>query len=167
MTRLVLAEPVGRVHAPPAMRSACHSLTAISLTGVLLVAASIAFAPRSAADATANLRAAVDSARGSCAPLAQDPVLERLAQRENGETRAYIEHQARFMPFEDPSLVLRTLGYTAGKAKLVAGYGDIEEKAIHGVIVQGWQAIPDCSYTKYGVDAVNNTDGGTPWRQSS
>ncbi|WP_156174099.1 hypothetical protein [Mycobacterium nebraskense] len=86
-------------------------------------------------------------------------MLNEVAQRANGETQSYIEHTARFEPFEDPMPVLRDLGYKAGKAKLIPGYGDIEAKAIRGVIVHGWQAIPDCTYTKYGVNVLDNPEG--------
>jgi len=37
--------------------------------------------------------------------------------------------------------------YNAGNAKLVAGFGDIEAKAIHRVIVLGWEAIGDATGT--------------------
>jgi len=56
--------------------------------------------------------------------------------------------------------MLHELGYNAGKAKLLAGYGDIAAKAIHGILLQGWAAIPDCTYTKYGVDVLDNTGEG-------
>ena len=119
----------------------------------------VSLAPASAADATADLRSQVDAARGGCPPLQSDPVLDDVAQRANGETQSYIDHTARFEPFEDPMPVLHDLGYKAGKAKLIPGYADIEAKAIHGVIVHGWQAIPDCSYTKYGVNILENPQG--------
>jgi hypothetical protein len=92
--------------------------------------------------------------------LQPDPVLTDVAQRANGETQSYMEHTARFEPFEDPMPVLHDLGYNASKAKLVAGYGDVEAKAIHGVVVQGWEAIPDCTYTKYGLNVLANADKG-------
>jgi hypothetical protein len=86
-------------------------------------------------------------------------VLNDVAQRATGETQSYIAHTARFEPFEDPMPVLHDLGYNAGKAKLLVGYGDIEAKAVHGAVLQGWQAIPDCSYTKYGINLLDNDDG--------
>ena len=125
-------------------------LSSVMITAVLAVS----LAPTSVADATANLRSQVDAARGGCPPLQSDPVLNDVAQRANGETQSYIEHTARFEPFEDPMPVLRDLGYKAGKAKLIPGYADIEAKATRGVIVHGWQAIPDCTYTKYGVNVL-------------
>jgi hypothetical protein len=117
-------------------------------------------APTAAADDTGNLKAQVDAARRKCPPLQPDPVLDGVAQRANHESQSYIEHTARFVPFEDPMPVLRELGYPASKAKLIPGYGDVEAKAIHGVTVQGWQAIPDCSYTNYGLNVLTNANGG-------
>jgi hypothetical protein len=87
-------------------------------------------------------------------------VLYGVAQRADHETRSYIEHTARFEPFEDAMPILRDLGYNASKAKLVAAYGDTQAKAIHGVAVLGWEAIPDCTYTKYGLDVDGNADSG-------
>jgi hypothetical protein len=117
-------------------------------------------APTAAADDTGNLKAQVDAARRKCPPLQPDPVLDGVAQRANHESQSYIEHTARFVPFEDPMPVLHELGYPASKAKLIPGYGDVEAKAIHGVTVQGWQAIPDCSYTNYGLNVLTNANGG-------
>lgn len=129
--------------------------------GSALLAAILALslAPTSAADATATLRSQVDAARGGCPALQSDPVLNDVAHRANTETQSYIEHTARFEPFEDPMPVLRDLGYSAGKAKLIPGYGDIEAKAIRGVVVHGWEAIPDCTYTRYGVHVLDNSEG--------
>jgi hypothetical protein len=135
--------------------------TIAALSSPLVIAAlAITLAPASAADATANLESTVNAARGACPPLQPDAVLYGVAQRANNETHSYIEYNARFEPFEDPMPVLRELGYNAGKAKLVVGNGDTEAKAIHGVIVLGWEAIPDCSYTKYGLNALSDTDAG-------
>jgi hypothetical protein len=134
-------------------KAALASAIAVAVLAILL-------APPSVADAAANLESKVDAARGRCAPLRPDPVLTDVAQRANFETQSYIEHTARFIPFEDPMPVLHDLGYNAGKAKLLAGYGDTEDKAIHGVIVVGWEAIPDCTYTKYGLNLLDNPDGG-------
>lgn len=134
-------------------------MKACLLSAMITAVLAVSLAPASAADATAELRSQVDAARGGCPPLQSDPVLNDVAQRANGETQSYIEHTARFEPFEDPMPVLRDLGYKAGKAKLIPGYADTEAKATHGVIVHGWQAIPDCTYTKYGVNVLENPQG--------
>jgi hypothetical protein len=131
-------------------------LSSAALASVLAVS----LAPTASADEVADLKTQVDAARGGCPPLQSDPILDGMAQRANTESQAYIQHTARFVPFEDPMPVLHQLGYPAAKARLIPGYGDVEAKAIHGVTVQGWQAIPDCSYTKYGLNVLANVDGG-------
>jgi hypothetical protein len=137
-----------------------HLSVAVLTGAALAVVAAVALAPMTLADNVDDLKTQVDATRGGCPPLQPDTVLDGVAQRANAETKSYIEHTARFVPFEDPMPVLRELGYPAGKAKLIPGYGDEQSKAIHGVTVQGWQAIPDCSYTKYGLNVFTNADGG-------
>lgn len=123
-------------------------------------------APSSSADPTADLRSAVAVKRGGCPALQSDPVLERLAQRANHETQSYANHTARFQPMEDPMPTLRQLSYPAGKAKLLSGFAsshqfpDAPQKAIYGATLFGWDTIPDCSYTRYGVDVVTDTKTG-------
>jgi ferredoxin len=141
----------GRRH----LRRVKASFSSTTITAVL----AISLAPTSVADATANLTSQLDAARGGCSRLQSDPVLNDVALRANSETQSYIEHTARFEPFEDPMPVLRGMGYKAGKAKLIPGYGDTEAKAIYGVILHGWVAIPDCTYTRYGVNVLNNPEG--------
>ena len=123
-------------------------------------------APSSSADPTADLRSAVAAKRGGCPALQSDPVLERVAQRANLETQSYVNHTARFQPMEDPMPTLRQLSYPASKAKLLAGlanthqFVDAPQKAIYGATLFGWDTIPDCSYTRYGVDVVTDTKTG-------
>jgi hypothetical protein len=128
-------------------------------SATLVAVLALSLAPVSAADTT-DLRSLVDGARGGCPPLQWDPVLVDVAQRATDESQSYVNHTARFEPFEDPMPLLRSLGYNAGKAKLLVGYGDVEAKATHGVILQGWQAIPDCTYTRYGVNVLDQQAGG-------
>lgn len=133
----------------------------IAAVAAVMICVAVAAPPKSAADATGNLQAQVDAARRGCPALQLDPVLTGVAQRANGETQSNIEHTARSLPFEDPTPVVRDLGYPAGKAKLLTGYGGDEAKAIHGAVLFGWEAIPDCSYTKYGVNVIDGSVGGS------
>ncbi|WP_157888901.1 hypothetical protein [Mycolicibacterium fortuitum] len=133
----------------PILRSQRRAASTVLALGL----AALSCAPHSTAD-TSTLRSAVDGARPPCPAFESDPILDGVASRANTETRAFKEHRARFVPFEDPMPVLQTLGYPAGKAKLIPGYGDTEEKAVRGVMVHGWEAIPDCTYTKYGVNVL-------------
>ncbi|MEB3034044.1 hypothetical protein [[Mycobacterium] nativiensis] len=62
------------------------------------------------------------------------------------------------------------MDYAAGKAKLLVGYGDSvprrsapptrEGKAILGVVTEGYEFIPDCTYTKFGASAIENRSEG-------
>jgi len=143
----------------PSKQRSCRLFAAAFLSAMAFAVLAIALAPTAAADVTADLRASVDDARGRCPALQSDPVLTDAAIRATAESQAYIDHTARFIPFEDPMPVLREMGYNAGKAKLVVGYGDSQDKAIRGISVLGWDTIPDCSYTKYGLSALYGARG--------
>jgi hypothetical protein len=143
----------------PSKQGCSRRLIAVLSSTVVSVVLAISLASTATADVTEDLRASVNGARGGCPALQADPVLNDAAIRATSETEAYIEHTARSIPFEDPMPVLREMGYNAAKAKLVVGYGDSQEKAIRGVNVLGWNTIPDCSYTKYGLSAVYGARG--------
>lgn len=134
--------------------------TGAVVAGTMTATMAILLAPTSNADPTTILRSATAGKRGGCPALQADPVLDWVAQRANGETQSYADHTARFTPFEDPMPVLRELAYPAGKAKLLAGYGESQEKAVYGAVLFGWEAIPDCTFTRYGADVLNKTDQG-------
>ncbi|ORA11435.1 hypothetical protein BST14_18695 [Mycobacterium arosiense ATCC BAA-1401 = DSM 45069] len=72
--------------------------------------------------------------------------------------------------------VLREAGYNTMNARLLNGYadyrtggtGDDEDKAIRGAVLEGrgFEALPDCTLTNYGVSAVNGGgDQGWPSTQ--
>lgn len=121
--------------------------------------------PAASADPTADLRSAVTAKRGNCPALQEDPVLDGVAERADRETQDYAQKIARFQPMEDPLPTLKQLGYPAGKAKLLSGYSgpdhsDAQQRAIYGAALFGWETIPDCTYTRYGVHAMTNPDNG-------
>jgi hypothetical protein len=147
----------------------------LGVTATVILA--IFFAPTSVADVTAHLKSEIDAARSEsgCPPLQSDPVLNAVSQRITRETDDYIRHTARSLPIASDTDLLRVMresGYNTAKAKLLAGYGDYhtggagddEAKAIRGTVLQGWgfEALPDCAYTKYGVSAIND-DGSQGW----
>jgi hypothetical protein len=138
-------------------RSRMAHLVAISL---LSVAATMITAPAATADALSGLTSAVDTIRSasSCPPLQSDPLVQRASQMAMQATSDYISHRSAAVPFTDPMPALKTIGYTGGKALLLSGYGSNETDAIHGLVLQGRELIPDCSYTQYGVSAAR--DGG-------
>ena len=145
----------------------------------------IFFAPISAADPTTHLKSEIDDARSAsgCPALQLDPVLNEISQRIGRETVDYVKHTGTFLPTNGeidavPSgsggllQVMRESGYSATKAKLLAGYGDYrmggtgdnEAKAIKGTVLEGLglEVLPDCAYTKYGVSTINE-DSSQGW----
>jgi len=139
----------------------------------VLTGLALSVAPVSAADPTGDLKSSVDSARGgACPALQSEPILNQMAQRANLSTDSYIAFTSRSQPLGSPNAdlipALHQLGYNATKAKLlsgygnpeVEGYGDVSAKAVYGAVLQGYEALPDCSYTAVGVDLFTNPDKG-------
>jgi hypothetical protein len=133
-------------------------LIAISALGV---ATATVMAPPVMADPGSTLTSAVDTVRSAsqCPPLQSDPLVERAAQMATQTTSDYISHRSAAVPFTDPMPALKTIGYTGKTALLVSGYGTSEADAVHGVLLEGRELIPNCSYTQYGVSATRD-DGG-------
>jgi uncharacterized protein YkwD len=133
-------------------------LVAIS---VLTVAAATVTAPAAAADPLSSLTSAVDSIRSAsqCPPLQSDPLVQRAAQMAMQSTSDYISHRSAAVPFTDPMPALKTIGYTGSKALLLSGYGTDETDAVHGLVLQGRELIPNCAYTQYGVSATRDDAG--------
>jgi hypothetical protein len=129
---------------------------ALALAAVITMAA-----PAMADDSAGPLTAAVMTVRGAsrCAPLASDALVQRAADMATHASSDYIAHRSAAVPFTDPMPALKTIGYTGAKALLFSGYGANEADAIHGLILQGRNAIPDCSYTQYGASSLRGDDG--------
>ena len=132
-------------------------IVTILSTGVLL-------APSAFADpmANSNIRNAVASARSgtSCGPLRYNSVVAQVAEIINRSTDDYLNHTATQEPPEDPQPGLQDLGYGGNKSKLLAGAGKNEADAIKGALIEGYAAIPDCSYTDFGVSMRRNESRG-------
>ena len=133
-------------------------LVAIS---ALAVATATVMAPPVMADPGSTLTIAVDTVRSAsqCPPLQSDPLVERAAQMATQTTSDYISHRSAAVPFTDPMPALKTIGYTGKTALLVSGYGMSETDAVHGVLLEARDLIPNCSYTQYGVSSTRD-DGG-------
>lgn len=132
---------------------------AAGIVGVAVLAVSAA--PSVVADATATLRSRVDTSHGAagCRRYQPDPVLDEVAQRNTAETEAYLTHTARVAPFENslnkPLMqILHEMNYDANKGYLLVGYGRNEADSMRALLLQGTEYLPDCSYTKYGVNAL-------------
>ncbi|OMC39565.1 hypothetical protein A5742_04970 [Mycolicibacterium fortuitum] len=143
-----------------------HAVRGVAAAALMAAVMATMLAPTSSADTTGELQSALAAKRGGCPALQSDPVLDAVAQRANLETQAYARHTARFQPIEDPMPMLRQLSYPAGKAKLLAGFGDAQQfadpqqKAVYGATLFGWDTIPDCSYTRYGAHALTDPETG-------
>lgn len=159
---------VGRTVGPGRFARRCSQRLQRFAVGVTTTAfLTVSLAPTSAADATANLRSRVDSSHGAagCSHYQSDPVLDELAQRNTAETDSYLVHTARFAPFENtlnkPLMeLLRDMGYKASKAYLLVGDGHNEADSIYALLLQGAEYLPDCTYTKYGVNALRDDSHG-------
>lgn len=139
----------------------CRSRTAaLAATAMTLVAASVSLAPSAVANSVESLRAAVMTARPSCAPLRSDPLVEQAADIVNRSTDRWLDHTGRAVPVPEPLPILRDLGYGGGRAVQVEGAGDTDAQAIAGLLIIGYDILSDCSYTDYGVSVLQNQRTG-------
>lgn len=129
---------------------------------VMVMAASVPLAPTVQADSADGFRDAVAAVRGTaaCRPLNYHPDAERAAEIFNEWTADWITHTATSMPNTDPLPALQDLGYSGTKAVLLAGAAHNVADAIKGALLQGYAAIPDCSYTDFGVSVRRNDATG-------
>jgi hypothetical protein len=119
--------------------------------------ASVSMAPSAVADSSDTLRAALLAARAACAPLRSNPLVEKTAAEVNASNDKWINHDARVEPEADAVPRLKDLGYGGSKAAILLGAGATDADSIKAVLLQGYNKIPDCSYTDYGVSALHNT----------
>lgn len=141
-------------------------LVAISLIAVaVMLAVSMVWAARASADVADTLREAVTAARAgaACAPLQPDPLVQRSSEIVLHSTDSYLNHDARTVPVEDPSLlqsILKDLGYQTTKVKILQGAGRTEADAIEFILISGYQTIPDCDYSDFGAAITRNDTSG-------
>lgn len=114
------------------------------------------------ADPSRTLNDAVQQVRGSsnCPALQYDPLAEHTATIVNRSTDTYLGHTAHHVPVEDALPIYRDLGGNAGKARILLGAGNTDADATKGLLLQGYAAIPDCSYTGFGTDMLWNAESG-------
>ncbi|ORA10372.1 hypothetical protein [Mycobacterium arosiense] len=130
---------------------------------VTVVPACIVLAPAAVADqVAATFRDAVASLRSgtSCGPLQDNSAAEQAADIINRSTDAYLNHTATHVPISDPLPGLKDLGYPGNKAVLLQGAHKNPADAIKGALLEGHAAIPDCSYTDFGVSMFQNETSG-------
>ena len=131
------------------------TIPVFAAAAAILLVAWVAMSSPASADPDSSLDAAVNSARAAstCAALQPDSLVTRAAQMATRETSDYISHRSAVVPFTDPMPALKTIGYTGKKAVLLTGYGANEQNAIHGLILEGQAALPDCAFAHYGANA--------------
>lgn len=119
--------------------------------------------PSATADPAPNLTEAMVSARSAapCGPMRYDPIAEHAAEIINRSTEGYLNHTARNVPADEPHPmpILKDLGSDAGKVMSLQGAGN-EVDAIKGVLLEGHDAIPDCSYDRFGVSLIHDAETG-------
>lgn len=140
---------------PPRVRARTRFGICVAATALTIV--SVAMAPSAAADANDSLRAAVAAARpSSCPALRSVPVVDEAAREINLTTDSYINQTARTVPETDAVPVLKDLGYPANKAYILSGSAHGAGNSIKATLLQGFNKLPDCSYTDFGVDTMYN-----------
>jgi hypothetical protein len=142
------------------MALAGHAVAA--LTPVL--GAAVLLAPTAAADPAPEIAQAVVSARGtaSCGTLRYNPTVEHAADIVNHSTYGYLDHTAQNVPADgrNPTAIVKDLGIDASKVLSLQGAAQNEADAIKGVLLEGHDAIPDCSYTDFGVSLLHEQESG-------
>jgi hypothetical protein len=160
----VLRRPVAPLDSPmlaPVIRRRGPWI-ASALVIATVLCAGVSVAPAALADLAANFKSAVASARDgtSCRPLRYNSVVEQVAAVINRSTDDYLSHTATQVPISDPLPGLQDLGYGGKKGKLLSGAAKNEVDAIKGALIEGYAAIPDCSYTDFGVSMLRNQPTG-------
>ncbi|MCV7039423.1 hypothetical protein BST36_02200 [Mycolicibacterium moriokaense] len=124
--------------------------------------ATVVLACPATADPAPSLQGAVEQVRGSstCGQLEYDPVVEEAAEIVNRSSDVYLNHTARHVPVADPLPIIHDLGVAGGKAISLYGAAPNTGDSIRSVLLQGYQAIPDCAYTKFGVSMLWNESTG-------
>lgn len=127
-------------------------LAPVLCLGVLL-------APPAGADPDPTLRQAVVDARGaaSCGPLNYNPTVEHAADIVNRSTYTFLDHTAENVPADGahPTAIVKDLGISAGKVSSFQGAAHNTADAIKGVLLEGRNAIPECSYADFGVSLLH------------
>jgi hypothetical protein len=137
-----------------------------SAAAAVIVAVSSAMtwsAPLAFADPVVDLSSAVAAYRAgsACGPLRRDPIADRVAEVINKSTSEWLDHAAMQIPIEDPLPGLKEFGYRGSKAYRLAGSSrKSQSDSIKALLLQGYAAIIDCSYTDVGFSTLLNERTG-------
>lgn len=131
---------------------------AVVLALVVTMCATVWLAPATPADAATQVQDAVASLRHatSCPPLRYNSVVKQAAEVINRLDDDYASHLARQEPVADPLPGLKDLGYSGKKAVLLRGSATNDADAITVMLLEGYAAIPDCSYQDFGSSVRRN-----------
>jgi hypothetical protein len=134
--------------------------TVMGLT--MTVGVATALAVPAGADPAPDLARAVSAAHGNCGPLAYDPRVERAADIVNRSTYDFLQHTAQNVPADDPhpTAIVKDLGIEGTKSYALQGAGQDEADAVRGLLLQGFNAIPDCGYTSVGTSRLYEPGSG-------
>ena len=92
--------------------------------------------------------------------MRSDPVIDQTAREINETTDRWINFASRALPETDALPRLKDLGYGGDRATILSGAATTDANAIKGLLLQGYLAIPDCSFTDFGVSAMYNEKKG-------
>jgi hypothetical protein len=141
------------------MSAADHHKTLWLRALIAMPCLSVLLAPSAVAQPAPELAQVVTVVRSSspCPPLNFNPTVEHAAEIVNQSTYAYLNHTAENVPADDPhpTAILKDLGINSSRALSLQGAAHDEAGAIKGVLLQGRNAIPDCSYTDFGVSLLH------------
>ena len=141
------------------MSAADHRKTQQLSAMIAMSCLSVLVAPNAVAQPAPELAQVITAVRSSspCPALKYNPTVEHAAEIVNQSTYAYLNHTAENVPADEPhpTAILKDLGITSGRALSPQGAAHDEAGAIKGVLLQGRNAIPDCSYTDFGVSVLH------------
>jgi hypothetical protein len=129
---------------------------------MLVLAAGIVLAPAVRADPAPDIQDAVASLRGgsSCPPLHYDPVVEQAAATIARVNAGYVNHTGTTEPVADAVPGLKDLGYGGNKATILQGSAPDHGDSVKAMLLEGYAALRDCSYTDFGVDVRSDDATG-------
>ncbi|WP_319451175.1 MULTISPECIES: hypothetical protein [unclassified Mycobacterium] len=133
-----------------------------SAAATILLSAGLLLAPAGHADPAPNVQDAAASLRGgsSCAPLHYDPVVEQAAATITRVNAGYVNHTGTTEPVADALPGLKDLGYRGNKATILQGAAPDHGDSVKAMLLEGYAALRDCSYTDFGVDVRSDDSIG-------
>lgn len=111
-----------------------------------------------------GIEQAVVEARGNpgCGTLHHNDTVEQAADIVNRSTYDYLSHRTGDVPADErnPTAILKDLGITTTQAISLQGAAKSEADAIKGALLQGYKAIPDCTYSEIGTSRLYEEQSG-------